>query len=95
MRFGRRDLFNNGCKNVVNADACFSRGANRLFWLKIKKLFKLFFNTLWVSSFHVDFVNNWDNRQILVKGKIKICHRLGLYPLRGINEQNSPLASVE
>ncbi|CAB4567806.1 unannotated protein [freshwater metagenome] len=92
---GWGDEFDDAVEQRIHADAGFARHTQNVFGLATNEVCELFGVLLWISSRQVDFVENGDDRQIVLHSEIQVRQCLRLYTLSGIDEQDCALAGCE
>ncbi|CRH92299.1 Uncharacterised protein [Chlamydia trachomatis] len=46
-------------------------------------------DTFWIRCWQVNFIDNWQDFQVIIQGQVNICQSLGFNSLCRINDQNS------
>src|SRR5207253_97014 len=84
-----------GFKDVLDSDAVLRASEYRAAGVESYELFDLFANTLGFSGGKVDFIDDRNDFQIVVQGKVRIRKRLGFHSLRSVDDQQSAFACLQ
>src|SRR5208337_4500907 len=88
----RRDARHDGLQHLIHAEALFGADQQRLARIERQSVFDLLFGGLNVRARKVDLVDDGNDRQIVVQGKLGIGKSLRLDSLGGIDHQDCALA---
>jgi len=94
-RFRRRDPLHDGLEDLINTDAFLGAGQNGRIPGNRQDILQLPLRLRDIRVRQVYFVYDRDNGEVLLHGQVHIGHGLRLDPLRGIHDQQRPLAGAQ
>ena len=90
-----RDLCYDLFQDFFYIKSCFSRNSWCIMGFKADDIFDFIYHTIRFCTWQVDFVDNWKDIQVMVKGKIYICQCLGFDSLSCIYYQDCTVAGCK
>jgi len=93
VALGRRDAFDDGAQDFVDAFAGASRRANDFLAFAAEEFDDFVLHLLGAGIDHVAFGEHGDDFQVVLNGHVEIADGLRLYALRGVDEQEAAFAS--
>ena len=92
---GGRDLFDDGPEKVADADVLFGADFENFRLFNAQQVVDLHDDPVDLRIGQVDFVDNGNDREVVLQGEEDVADGLRLYPLAGVDQQDRPLAGGE